>query len=55
MQIRIREFEQDGTKYISVDRMEGNIWIEKSFEYINSDPLKTILSLLEININKIIK
>lgn len=54
MQIRIRQFEQDNSKYISVDRLENDKWFEKSFEYLDSDPLKMIISLIEVNLNKII-
>ena len=55
MQIKIIKFNQDGAEYISVERMDGEKIIERSFETYPLDPLETILSLLETNINLIIK
>ena len=55
MQIKIRKFNQDGADYISVERTENGLIRERSFETYPLDQIETILSLLEANINIIIK
>jgi hypothetical protein len=55
MQIKIRKFNQDGADYISVERTEDGKILERSFETYPLDQIETILSLLEANINIIIK
>lgn len=54
MAIRIKQFEHDGSTFISVDKVVGNKWYEKSFEYTNDDKLPKIISLLESAVNNVI-
>lgn len=51
--IRIKLYEFEGNKYISVHTIKDDKWFEKSFEYIDNDKLSVILSMVETNINSI--
>lgn len=55
MQIKIKTFEHEGSKYVSVEKITDDKWTERSFEYTDQDKIELILNLLEVELNKVIK
>ena len=53
MALKIETFEQEGSKYISLSKVENGKISERSFEYYDRDTIKIILSLVEANINSL--
>lgn len=54
MAIKIKAYEFEGTKYVSVDTINADgKWIERAFEYTDNDKLETILALIEKAVNEV--
>ena len=55
MAIKIKTFEEDGLKYVSVETYKNDKWIEQSFEYTDSDTIEMVVALIEKAVNDVLE
>ena len=55
MAIKIKAFELEGEKYISVETYKNDKWVEQSFEYTDNDTIEMVVALIEKAVNDILE